>query len=236
MALRSALGTAEPILCLWLWSAENATDGSLAGLSRDDVERAAEWHGKPGLAFDAMVKVGFIDEMRGLFSLHNWMTRTGAGIESLIKTRIRQREIMKQKRSVSGDVSANVSGDEAANPLTLSLTLSESSQVHPDPEPPLLDFPCDGEPASWALLESMATKWSVLYPHLDIMSECRKALAWIDADPERRKTARGMKRFLVGWFGRAQNRGNGKATSQDLRVGHGRAEDADNSQEGDIPL
>lgn len=43
-----------------------------------------------------------------------------------------------------------------------------------------------------------------------MLGECRKALAWIGADASRRKTARGMKRFLVGWLGRAQNSGRAR--------------------------
>jgi hypothetical protein len=74
----------------------------------------------------------------------------------------------------------------------------------------LLVFPCDGTPDTWNLESTQVADWAKLFPSLDVMGECRKALAWISASPERRKTARGMGRFLVGWFGRSQNRGGGK--------------------------
>ena len=43
-----------------------------------------------------------------------------------------------------------------------------------------------------------------------MVGECRKALAWVQQAPDRRKTARGMGRFLFGWLGRAQERGGGR--------------------------
>ena len=75
----------------------------------------------------------------------------------------------------------------------------------------VLSFPCVGTgPGSWDLNEEQVARWMVAYPALDVLAECRKALAWIEASPTRRKTAGGMKRFLVGWLNRATDRGGGK--------------------------
>lgn len=57
---------------------------------------------------------------------------------------------------------------------------------------------------------SLVKRWRELFPALDIGKECREALAWIEANPERRKTARGMKSYLTRWFSRAQNQGRGQ--------------------------
>jgi len=78
------------------------------------------------------------------------------------------------------------------------------------PAPPavvVLSFPTDGEPSSWDLTAAHVAEWERLYPSLDILAECRKALAWVEAAADRRKTARGMKKFIVGWLGRATERG-----------------------------
>lgn len=55
----------------------------------------------------------------------------------------------------------------------------------------------------WILWPSQVDDWQRLYTRLDVRAECVKAWAWLDANPTRRKTARGMKRFLVGWLNRA---------------------------------
>ena len=55
----------------------------------------------------------------------------------------------------------------------------------------------------WLLTEAQIETWVTLFPTLDVRAECRAAWAWIDANPTRRKTPRGMKRFLGGWLIRA---------------------------------
>lgn len=77
----------------------------------------------------------------------------------------------------------------------------------PPVEPALLVFPCDGSPNRWHLTQSQVDHWHELFPSLDIMAQCRSALAWVEANPSKRKTASGMPKTLVAWFSRTQNRG-----------------------------
>lgn len=76
------------------------------------------------------------------------------------------------------------------------------------PKPAVLTFPIVGSSTTttWPLTQDQFDAWVVLYPNLDILSECRKALAWVSAHSERRKTVRGMPKFLVGWLSRATDR------------------------------
>jgi hypothetical protein len=67
----------------------------------------------------------------------------------------------------------------------------------------VLAFPCDGSTRTWTLTDAQVQAWSEAYPSLDVLAECRKALVWVQAN--RRKTARGMPAFLVGWLNRATN-------------------------------
>lgn len=98
-------------------------------------------------------------------------------------------------------------------------------------EPPVLVFPCSGKVASWSLTQSQVSEWSTLFPGIDVLDQCRRALAWVKAN--RPKTAKGMPRFLVGWIGRTNDRGGGTpnarpsasgAATSDIRVGHVRAD------------
>lgn len=45
-----------------------------------------------------------------------------------------------------------------------------------------------------------------LYPAVDVEQEFRKMYAWLDSNPKNRKTERGIKRFITGWLGRAQDK------------------------------
>lgn len=78
--------------------------------------------------------------------------------------------------------------------------------------PPVLRFPCVGSGASgWSLTVEQVERWREAYPAVDIVAEARRALAWVEANPSRRKTAGGMQRFLNNWLSRSQDRG-GTAT------------------------
>lgn len=67
-----------------------------------------------------------------------------------------------------------------------------------------LHFPVTKSPSpTWELSAEQLEDWRRLFPHVDVDSEVLKAYAWLDANPMRRKTARGMRRFLVAWLMRA---------------------------------
>lgn len=77
-----------------------------------------------------------------------------------------------------------------------------------DTTPPLLSFPVDGslsEPL-WILTQGRVDRWLEQFPNVDVLGECRRALAWAEANPAKRKTARGMPAFLVNWLNSATNR------------------------------
>lgn len=86
--------------------------------------------------------------------------------------------------------------------------------VEADASTPVDTFPCVGRYKHWPLLDSQVQAWADLYPNLDVLDECRKALAWIRANQGHRKTAKGMPRFLVGWLNRSvDRRGTGRRQS-----------------------
>lgn len=88
---------------------------------------------------------------------------------------------------------------------------AETDAVSPPTLPPVLEFPTDGERVLWVLTEAQVASWAQLYPNTDVLGECRKAKAWVEASPQRRKTASGMARFLVNWLNQTTNRGGGTA-------------------------
>lgn len=86
---------------------------------------------------------------------------------------------------------------------------------HTEPEPAVMTFPVkapNGKPKTWALTESIIQTYADTFEDREwVEAELKKAWLWIDSNPNHRKTASGMKRFLSGWLTRANNRGNGKA-------------------------
>ena len=49
-------------------------------------------------------------------------------------------------------------------------------------------------------------EWAELYPAVDIMQELRKMRGWLDSNPTKRKTIRGIRRFINSWLSKAQDR------------------------------
>lgn len=79
----------------------------------------------------------------------------------------------------------------------------------------LLLFPTIGANGTeWRLRRAQVEEWQGLFPTVDVLSECRAALAWIKASPERRKTVKGMPRFLVAWFTRSVDRRGASQTAR----------------------
>lgn len=58
----------------------------------------------------------------------------------------------------------------------------------------------DGE---YVVTEKTIREFEKLYPDLDVVQELRKIKAWCINNPSRRKTKRGMSRFINGWMNRA---------------------------------
>lgn len=50
-------------------------------------------------------------------------------------------------------------------------------------------------------------KWGELYPAVDVIQELRKMEGWIEANPQRRKTKTGIKRFINSWLSKVQDKG-----------------------------
>lgn len=65
----------------------------------------------------------------------------------------------------------------------------------------------DGD--DFVVTEAMVTEWEVLYPAVDVRQQLRNQCGWLKSEPKRRKTARGVKKFITGWLAREQDRGGG---------------------------
>jgi hypothetical protein len=49
--------------------------------------------------------------------------------------------------------------------------------------------------------------WQRTYKAVDVNQELAAMESWLDANPTRRKTKRGVKKFINSWLSRAQDRG-----------------------------
>ncbi len=64
-----------------------------------------------------------------------------------------------------------------------------------------------GQPKEWGLARAKLAEYGEAFEDLEILAELKKAAQWCRDNPQRRKTAAGMPRFLWSWLGRANDRG-----------------------------
>lgn len=54
---------------------------------------------------------------------------------------------------------------------------------------------------------SKIEKWKEAYPAVNIIQELHKMSAWLNSNPQRRKTRRGIDRFINSWLSKEQDKG-----------------------------
>lgn len=59
--------------------------------------------------------------------------------------------------------------------------------------------------SEYQISKAAMSEWGALYPAVDVLQELRKMKGWTQAHPARRKTARGILKFIHAWLSRAQD-------------------------------
>lgn len=207
------------LVVLWSWAARNREDGNLDGLDADEIAEISDWEGDADAWLDALVKCKLVDENPdGQRTIHGWVER-----QPLLKRR-EWRSQTERDRSTSRSSDVHVTTTRRArggHPQTDRQTyiqtdrqktknvcaVTSPSDITPPPDSVIV-FDCQGSPDRWHLTQTQIKTWQNIYPNLDVTAECHRARAWTDAG--RRKTAAGMKRFLVGWLNRSTDKGGAK--------------------------
>jgi hypothetical protein len=58
----------------------------------------------------------------------------------------------------------------------------------------------------YLVLPDSLTEWKYLYPAVDVMQELRNMRGWLLANKTKRKTRRGIERFINNWLAKRQDR------------------------------
>lgn len=85
---------------------------------------------------------------------------------------------------------------------------SEPSEEAPS-SPVFIELPLNNG-SLFAVTEEQVNKWSKLYPAVDVRQQLRTMLGWCESNPTKRKTSKGIARFVNSWLAREQDRGGSK--------------------------
>ena len=76
----------------------------------------------------------------------------------------------------------------------------------PEQKYPIISLPLNDK-SEYPIFEEQCREWADLYPAVDMIQQLRSMRAWLLSNPDKRKTKRGIKRFINGWLGREQDKG-----------------------------
>ena len=86
--------------------------------------------------------------------------------------------------------------------------------------PPFIGLPLN-DGTEYGVTEEQCREWSELYPAVDVFQQLRQMRGWLLSNKERRKTKRGISRFITNWLAREQDRGRGGRSDGERRETHG---------------
>jgi len=66
----------------------------------------------------------------------------------------------------------------------------------------------------WEPKQEDIIAWERAYPAVNVYQEMMAMESWLDANPTKRKTARGIKSFVVRWLSKSQDRGGSSPLSK----------------------
>ncbi len=68
----------------------------------------------------------------------------------------------------------------------------------------------------YEVTDANVKEWAELYPAVNIMQELRKMKGWCEGNPNKRKTRKGVLRFIHAWLSKAQDQGGSRYGGQRL--------------------
>lgn len=71
--------------------------------------------------------------------------------------------------------------------------------------------------SQYPIYQTDIDKWQTLYPAVNVLQQLRAMSGWLDANPQKRKTKQGIKRFINSWLAREQDKGGTKNYATDVR-------------------
>lgn len=75
-----------------------------------------------------------------------------------------------------------------------------------EPEkPPVFRMPLNDK-TEFGVLQSDVDRWAELYPAVDVLQELREMVGWLESNPTKRKTRRGIRTFITNWLSREQDK------------------------------
>ena len=112
------------------------------------------------------------------------------------------------------DTEVDIEGEREEKTILPEAETAPARQTHSAPSSPVIISIILNDNTEYPITEADVEGWKDLYPAVDVIQELRKMKGWADANPTKRKTKAGIKRFINAWLSKEQDRYHGPAQSQ----------------------
>jgi hypothetical protein len=82
----------------------------------------------------------------------------------------------------------------------------DSAEPQAASTPPAISLPLN-DGTGYSVSVEQCQEWAGLYPAVDVIQQLRNMRGWLDANPAKRKTKRGINAFIVRWLAKEQDKG-----------------------------
>lgn len=103
-----------------------------------------------------------------------------------------------------------------AGPERRPLSAGVPEMPRPD-DPEFIRLPLN-DGSEFSVTESLVSEFETLYPAVNVRQALRNQRGWLLSDLRRRKTARGIKKFITGWLAKDQDRGGNRGRDSPARI------------------
>lgn len=166
----------------------------------EDVRATVEFLAKHGLLIQLSETENFLPQA---------VENTGSESSSAIRMReLRERESSQSSFGASQCDAREKREDKRDKREDKREDTCVSSCVEPETvsTPPVITLPLNDGTEYFVTVEQ-SQEWAGLYPAVDVIQQLRGMRGWLDANPQKRKTRRGIKKFINGWLSKEQDRG-----------------------------
>lgn len=167
------------------------------------------------LALDTFVHLGMIDFRNGVYAIRNWSKHQN--VDAMEKRKEYNRNYMKDRREREKQLALEECKDYCSPTVGIieernKESRNKNNNIYISAEQKNCStqvqvfIPLNsGE--EFPVYESDVSEWSKLYPAVDVKQELNNMRGWCLANPTKRKTKSGVKRFINSWLSKTQNKG-----------------------------
>ena len=144
---------------------------------------------------------------------HNVSEDVSEDVSQNVPTDIRDKDIRDQSLDTRDQISETEKEDVSAEPPDSGRS---TPAAEPQPTPSEFDIPLNDGSFYNVPMENIAV-YKRLYPAVDVEQALRNMIGWCMGNPTRRKTRRGVKRFITGWLSGDQDEGKTRRPSNQTK-------------------